>query len=402
MNLAPVHDIRHSRPSALHFTEAEFADRQRRAREELARRGLDGLIVSRIEDQYWLCGLDTQGFTIFHSMFLSVDGGLTHLSRSADLANIAYSSLCRDVRLFDDAHGLSRAGAIKEVLRDHGMQGRRIGVELDSFGMLPDLYLQLRDELDGWCDLVDASDVIRPMRLVKSDQELAYMRRAGEILTEASQSAMALTRPGAFEGDLMGEFQRVVASRDGELCADPNFPMGSGRKALLVRHVAGRGDVGHNDQVTFEPGAAYRHYHVANMFTVLTGPDIDPIHLKMHEACVDALDAVQHTLRPGRTLGEVYEAHRAAFARRGFDHAALRACGYPMGAMWPPTWMEKPVIARGEPQILQPGMTIFTHMILTDRASGRTMLLGETAAVTHGAPEVLTPLPRDPIIAGDY
>ncbi|TMF89350.1 MAG: aminopeptidase P family protein, partial [Chloroflexi bacterium] len=43
----------------VHFSLEEFADRQARVRAELAARGLDGLLVSRIEDQYWLCGLDT-------------------------------------------------------------------------------------------------------------------------------------------------------------------------------------------------------------------------------------------------------------------------------------------------------------------------------------------------------
>lgn len=381
------------------FSEDEIADRQLRVRQELERRGLDGLLVSRIEDQYWLCGLDTQGFTIFHSMFIGVDGQLTHLSRSADLANIAFSSLCTDVRLWDDGYGNSRADGIKDMLQSHGMQGRRVGFELNSFGLLPDLYLELREALDGWCELIDASDVIRTLRLVKSDQELEYMRTAGEILTEATSEAIRLTTPGAFEGDIFGEFCRIVAARGGDISANANFPVGSGRKALLVRYASGRGYVSDNDQVTFEPGAAYRHYHVANMFTVLTGPAIDQRHLDMHAACVGALAEVQQSLRPGNTFGDLYEAHRRAFAEHGYERAALRACGYPMGAMWPPTWMEKPMISAREPLVLAERMVIFTHMILTDREAGLTMSLGETAVVAGSTPEVLSPLPRTPIVA---
>ncbi|PJK20428.1 M24 family metallopeptidase [Mycolicibacterium goodii] len=386
-------------PVLLNFSEEEFADRQSRVRRELERRELDGLLVSRIEDQYWLCGLDTQGFTIFHSMFIGVNGQLTHLSRSADLANIAFSSLCTDVRLWDDFHGNSRADAIKDMLKSHGMQGRRIGIELNSFGFLPDLYLELRAALDGWCELVDASTVIRDLRLIKSDQELQYMRHAGEILSEACNEAIRMTVPGAYEGDIVGEFCRVVAARGGDISANANFPVGSGPKALLVRYASGRGIVAERDQVTFEPGAAYRHYHVANMFTVLTGPEIDQRHLDMHAACVSALSDVQRALRPGNTFGDLFEAHRQAFIAHGYGHAILQACGYPMGAMWPPTWMEKPMISEQEPLVLAEGMTIFTHMILTDRKAGLTMSLGETATVTSGAPEVLAPLPRTPIIA---
>jgi len=246
-------------PVQLSFTPEEFEDRQRRTREELVRRDLDGLLVFRIEDQHWLCGLDTTGFTIFHAMFIGVGGELTHLSRSADLANIAYSSLCSDVRLFDDAYGNTRARGIKDLLAGHGLQGRRIGVQLDTFGLLPDLYLELEATLAGWCELVDASDVVRVLRLVKSEQELTYMRRAGAILTAANDAAVRMTVPGAFEGDILGEFNRVVLAADGDICAEPNWPMGSGPKALLVRHVSGRRTVAENDQIIYEPGAAYRH-----------------------------------------------------------------------------------------------------------------------------------------------
>jgi len=176
------------------------------------------------------------------------------------------------------------------------------------------------------------------------------------------------------------------------------MPMGHGDKAMNVRYVTGRGRIGENDQVTYEMGDAWRHYHVAEMFTVLTGPTIDPRHLKMHAACVEALACVQATLRPGRTLGEVFEAHRAALATRGFEHAILKACGYTMGATFPPTWMEQPMIYRDNPLVLEPNMVFFTHMILSDLKAGLIMSLGETSIITNGAPEVITHVPREAII----
>jgi len=84
----------------VHFSLEEFADRQAHVRAELAARGLDGLLVSRIEDQYWLCGLDTDGYVIFHAMFIGLEGQLTHVTRTADLASIDYSSICKDVRVW--------------------------------------------------------------------------------------------------------------------------------------------------------------------------------------------------------------------------------------------------------------------------------------------------------------
>src|SRR5256885_12098483 len=55
----------------------------------------------------------------------------------------------------------------------------------------------------------------------------------------------------------------------------------------------------------------------------------------MQAACAEALDAVQNKLRPGQTLGDVFEVHRATLAAHGYEHALLKACGYTMGATFP-------------------------------------------------------------------
>jgi Xaa-Pro dipeptidase len=383
----------------LHFPVEEFQARQDRVRRELAARGLDGLLVSRIEDQYWLCGLDTDGYVIFHMMFIGSGGQLTHVTRTADLASIEYSSLCDDVRVWEDAEGNPRSRVIKETLESHGMRGRRIGVQLDSFGLLPSLHLELRDALARWCELVDASDLVRRMRLVKSPLELDHHRHAGRVLDRAAATVTDLVEPGVDEGRLMAEVYRVIWEDGADIPAS-RMPMGHGEKAMNVRYVTGRGRVGQNDQVTFEMGDAWRHYHVADMFTVLTGPSVDPRHLRMHAACAEALERVQETLRPGRTLGEVFEAHRATLAAHGYEHALLKACGYTMGATFPPTWMEQPMIYRDNPVVLEPNMVFFTHMILSDRETGLIMSLGETSIIGDGPPEVITHVPREPIVRG--
>jgi Xaa-Pro dipeptidase len=69
-----------------------------------------------------------------------------------------------------------------------------------------------------------------------------------------------------------------------------------------------------------------------------------------------------------------------------------------MGATWPPTWMEQPQIFADNPLVLQENMCFFTHMILVDYETGLTMSLGEQAIVTSGRPEVITHVPREPII----
>ena len=57
------------------FSQDEYLDRQRRARAELQALGLDALLLFKIEDMYWLCGYESDGFCIFGCMLLGAEEG---------------------------------------------------------------------------------------------------------------------------------------------------------------------------------------------------------------------------------------------------------------------------------------------------------------------------------------
>ena len=381
----------------IHFSREEFSQRQKKTRILLQELELDGLLIFKIEDMYWLTGYESDGFCIFGSMFIGTNGALTHLARPADLGNLSYSSICEDVRISPDTEGSTRAEHIKDMLRSHNMEGKKIGIQVDTMGLTPRLFLQIKEILDGWCDLIVAPDFIRVLRLVKSSQELDYFRKAGEIMDIVMDKVIEATYPGAFEGDIYAAFYDTLFRLDADLPAHIP-PFGSGDSALNLRYTTKRKNVSENDQVTLELGLGYRHYHVACMGVVLTGPEIDDRHLKMHKTSVIALNAVQSALRPGTTVGELFDIYKASLEDHDEHDSVLTVAGYTMGAMWPPTWMEEPLIFEGNPLVLEENMTFFTHMILNDRQTGLSMAVGETAIITTGAPEIITHCPREPII----
>ena len=381
----------------IHFSREEFSQRQQKTRKHLQNLELDGLLLFKIEDMYWLTGYESDGFCIFGCMFIGTDGALTHLARPADLGNISYSSICEDVRISPDTEDSTRAEHVKDMLRSLGMEGKKIGIQVDTMGLTPRLFLEISEILDGWCDLTVAPDFIRILRLVKSPQELSYFRKAGEVMDVVMNKVIEATCPGAFEGDIYATFYDTLFRLDADLPAHIP-PLGSGDSALNLRYTTKRKNVSENDQVTLELGLAYRHYHVACMGVVLTGPEINNRHLKMHKTSVIALDAVQAALRPGTTVGELFDIYKATLEERSEHDAVLTVAGYTMGAMWPPTWMEEPMIFEGNPLVLEENMTFFNHMILNDREIGLSMAVGETAIVTKDVPEIITHTPREPII----
>ena len=381
----------------IHFSRQEFAQRQSRVRQSLEKQNLDGALLFKIEDMYWLTGYDSDGFSIFGCMFIGTAGKLTHLARLADLGNASYSSICEDVRVAPDSANITRAGQIKEMLASLGMQNKRIGIQVDTMGLTPRLFLQIQEELRDWCELIVIPDFIRDLRLIKSPKELSYLRKAGEIMDITLDKTVGATFAGAFEGDIYATFYDSLFRLDGDLPAHVP-PLGSGKSALNLRYTTKRKHVMKNDQVTLELGVGYRHYHAASMCVVLTGPNVSKRHLEMHETSVAALDAVQSILRPGKSVGEIYDTYRETLERNGETDAVLTVCGYTMGAAWPPTWMEQPLIFEGNPTILEENMSFFTHMILNDRETGMSMAVAEQAIITSGAPEIITHVPRTPII----
>jgi Xaa-Pro dipeptidase len=283
------------------------------------------------------------------------------------------------------------------MLDSLGMQGKRIGIQVDTMGLTPRLFLEIQAELEHWCDLIVAPDFIRELRLVKSPQGLDYLRKAGEIMDIVMDKTIYATFSGAYEGDIYATFYDTLFRMGADLPAHIP-PLGSGKSALNLRYTSKRKHVLNNDQVTLELGVAYRHYHAASMCVVLTGPDVNERHLKMHETSVIALEAVQSILRPRTTVGEIYDAYRSSLEDNGEKDAVLTVCGYTMGATCPPTWMEQPLIFEGNPLVLEENMSFFTHMILNDRKSGLSMAVAEQAIITRDEPEIITHVPRTPII----
>jgi Xaa-Pro dipeptidase len=195
---------------------------------------------------------------------------------------------------------------------------------------------------------------------------------------------------------IYAEMLKAILGGDGDPSAS-RWPMGHGEEALLVRYHTGHGRVAARDQVTFEFAAAYRHYHTALMHVVLTGR-ADRRHRDMFEACRDALDACNETLRPGRTVGDVFDTHARVLTKAGYRGRFLNACGYTMGATYPPTWMDWPMIYTGNPQVLAPGMVFFIHMILLDTRRGLTMSLGETSIIGPRGATPVTHAPRELVV----
>jgi Xaa-Pro dipeptidase len=360
----------------LHFSREEFAARQKAACARMVEQGLDGLIMFRQESMYYLTGYDTMGFTMFQALYMGADGRIALLTRTADRLQSRATSIIDDIRIWYDRAGATPGDDLKKMLEDYGCRGKRLGIEYHAYGLTAQRGKMVDAALEGFCKTVDASDLVRLLRLVKSPKELEYTRKAGALCDLIHKVSLEHVKPGVSTKAIFGKMMDA--------------------QMFFGRYHTGENIVGKEDNVLFEPGASYRLYHAASMYNVIVGK-VDPRLRDMNKACADAIAACQDVLRPGRTVGEVFTAHQKTFEKAGFGHATQAACGYTMGAMYPPTWMDWPMIYADNPQVIEPGMVFFTHMIVFDRPKDLSMCIGESVIVTDGAPERINHMPREVI-----
>jgi Xaa-Pro dipeptidase len=381
---------------AVHFSREELAERRARACGLMAEAGLDGLLMFRQESMFYLTGYDTFGYVFFQCLLLGADGRMVLLTRAPDLRQAQETSVIEDIRIWVDGPDAAPAVELRDLLVDLGYGGKRLGVEYEAYGLTARNGKRLEAAFDGVAPLVDASELVSRLRLVKSEAEIACARRGAELADAALDAAADLAAAGVFEGDILAAMQGAVFSGGGDYPGN-EFIIGSGPGALLCRYFSGRRHLDPQDQLTLEWAGAYRHYHAAMMRTLVVGRAAAR-QVEMHAVAVEALLAVEAALQPGRPVGAAFDAHARMLDRAGYQAHRLNACGYSLGTTFSPNWMDWPMLYHGNPVEAAAGMVFFCHMIIFDSAAGLAMTLGRTSLITERGAEPLSRHPLDLIV----
>ncbi|WP_157017037.1 M24 family metallopeptidase [Mesorhizobium xinjiangense] len=373
---------------ALHFERTEFDARRDRLLIEMADRKLDALLLFAQESMYWLTGYDTFGFCFFQCLVVNADGTMVLLTRSADLRQARHTSTIENINLWTDRDGANPAADLRNLLNDLDLLGCQIGVEYDTHGLTAYNGRRLDEQLQTFGKISDASNIVSRLRLFKSPAEIAKATKAAELADDALDAALPLIKQGADEGKILAAMQGAIFAGGGDYPAN-EFIIGSGPDALLCRYKAGRRKLNKNDQLTLEWAGVFHHYHAAMMRTVIVGKPTKR-HQELYEAAHDALVAVEEAMVPGKTFGDVFDAHARVMEAHGLTRHRLNACGYSLGARFTPSWMDMPMFFGGNPEPIAPDMTLFAHMIIMDSETETAMTLGRTYLTSEAGAKPLS------------
>ena len=373
---------------SLHFSKQEFLSRKSKVINSMKKQNINALLMFKQESMYWLTGYDSFGFVFFQTLILKDDGEIILLTRAPDLRQAQNTSNIKNIIIWEDKETSSPTDILKKTLVDLKLNGKNIGIEYDSYGLTGRNTIKLNNSLKDFGVLKDKSELISNLRVVKSNDEIVYIKKAAELADNALDIVWKTVKAGADEGKILAEMQKVIFAGGGDYSGN-EFVIGSGHNALLCRYQAEKRVLSNVDQLTIEWAGTYKHYHSALMRTIPIGK-ADQKHYKMHDACVDALSNCEKKLVSGKKVGEVFDAHGKILDSHGYKKSRMNACGYSLGATFAPTWMDvPPMIFTGNPLIIKPGMVFFMHMILMDSEAQLAMNLGETYLVTEDGNERL-------------
>lgn len=348
-----------------YLPQLSLAERDRRwasARQLMATAGIDVLLLIG-HDIFWDMGMvNLRYLTQVGSkmganalFFMDEDPvvwntNMPHVQRPTNI-HLSTQEWVRDIRLGEGMPGVAAE------LRAHGYEKARIGVVAFSSAIMtiPTILhgemVALERELPN-ATFVQAGWLLEQLRLIKSEEEIAMLAKAGEVARKTVSAMIESARPGVTEAELYAEMVKTQIVNGAEpvifnlLASGPvehppseiwHLVHGAEQPAIPTRRPLRRGDV-----VITEFHTHYGGYLAATEFSLYIG-DRAPSQLKdIHKVCVEALQSTLLAMRPGVTLQEVWEAVRRPAEKAGMDFVELGFHGHGMVSPEFPTVVYRP------------------------------------------------------------
>ncbi|WP_170405448.1 ectoine hydrolase DoeA [Ruegeria arenilitoris] len=388
----------------LHFSRSEFRARIDKTRTEMARRGIDTLIVTDPSNMNWLTGYDGWSFYVHQCVVLTLEGDPIWFGRGQD-ANGAVRTCFMDpanIIGYPDHYVQSTErhpmDYLSAQLTDRGAGGGVIGVEMDNYWFTAAAFASLQKNLPN-ATFCDANALVNWQRAVKSEAELAYMRQAGKIVERMHQRIFDKAEPGVRKCDLAAEIYDAGLRYDEQLGFGGDYPaivplLPSGSDAAAPHLTWDDKELKSGEGTFFEIAGAVHRYHCPLSRTVFLGKPTQTF-LDAEKAVLEGMEAGLDKAKAGNTCEDIAKAFFKVLKKYGIEKD--NRTGYPIGVSYPPDWGERTMSLRpGDTTVLQENMTFhfMTGLWMDDWGFEIT----ETIRIGSAGPECLSNVPRKMLV----
>ncbi|GGM94286.1 aminopeptidase [Thermus composti] len=329
---------------------------------------LDALYITRPENVRYLTGFphpeDAQ-------VLITEEGGFL-------LTDPRYPEAAEESRLPAKVLKREEKEALLKTLRG------RVGFEAEH---LPYAALERLRELAP-AEWVPTRGVVERLRLKKTPEEVAAIRKAQALAEEALDHALALLKPGVREREVALEVEYFLKKRGAEGAAFPPI-VASGKRGALPHAGASEKPLGEGELVTLDLGAKVAGYHSDMTRTVALGR-VEGELKRAYAAVLWALERALEALGPGRSGKEVDALAREALKEFGLDRYFVHSLGHGVGL----AVHEGPSLSPYAEDVLEPGMvvTVEPGVYLPGLGGVR---IEELVLITESGVELLSRFPRE-------
>jgi Xaa-Pro aminopeptidase len=152
----------------------------------------------------------------------------------------------------------------------------------------------------------DSNLILHPMRLVKSESELALMRKAVNISVEAHNHAMQFAKPGRYEYEIQAEIEHLFRLHGGNGPAYPSI-VAAGKNSCILHYIENNQQLQDGDLLLIDAGCAYGYYNADITRTFPVGGKFTPEQKTIYELVLSAQLAAIEQVKPGNAYGKVHE-----------------------------------------------------------------------------------------------
>ena len=345
------------------FSKAEYDRRIAKTRAAMQRAGIDLLFVTDPSNQAWLTGYDGWSFYVHQGVILPQEGSPIWWGRYMDsLGALRTCWMQADcIHGYGDHYVQSTECHPMQDLAGHlralGAQQARIGVEMENYYYSAKAHAVLVEELPQ-ATFVDATALVNWQRLVKSADEIAFIRKAARITDKVVRLALEKAEPGLRKNDLVADiFHAGITGVDDDWGDYPAIvPLTPSGLDATAAHLTWDGTPMRAGEATFfELSGCYRRYHAPLSRTIFLGKPPQAM-LDAEQAQLEGIAAGLEAAKPGNRTCDIANAFLAVLEKHGIQREGR--CGYPIGLSYPPDWGERSASIRSEDTtVLEPGMT---------------------------------------------
>ncbi|ELY6227971.1 Xaa-Pro aminopeptidase [Cronobacter malonaticus] len=183
-------------------------------------------------------------------------------------------------------------------------QGEYAYADTIVFTALDKLRRGARQNLSAPATLTDWRPWVHEMRLFKSPEELAVMRRAGEISALAHTRAMQKCRPGMYEYQLEGEILHEF-TRHGARFPSYSTIVGGGENGCILHYTENESQLRDGDLVLIDAGCEYKGYAGDITRTFPVNGKFTPAQRAVYDIVLESLETALRLFRPGTSIQDV-------------------------------------------------------------------------------------------------